>query len=130
MCSVLVVEDYAPMAHGLERLLLRTGFDVTVTEDGEQAFAHLQANANHNLILLDLMLPRLSGWHLLDAIVQHERWRRIPVVVLTSAPAALASGACAFLRKPATSEEILAAVVRHCACTRVARDSTPPCRIR
>lgn len=61
--------------------------------DGEEALAFLRREGNHaaaprpDLILLDLNLPRKDGRQVLTEIKAHERWKRIPVVVLTTSQA-------------------------------------------
>jgi CheY-like chemotaxis protein len=120
MNHILIVEDDVRVADGLSRLLLKNSYSITVVPDGRGALEVLDQATDESmvgLVLLDLMLPRVSGWQVLDAILLNERWRHVPVVVLTSAPAPVAPGAAAVMRKPVSGEEVLAAVRRYCLAT-------------
>ncbi len=88
---VLLVEDYPDDARLISRAFRKLDLDAPVHRvvDGEQAVAALsEAAANSGsmpiLVLLDLKLPRRSGFEVLEWMKQHELIRRIPVVVLTS----------------------------------------------
>lgn len=63
--KVLVVEDEKPMAHALELKLSKADFEVVVASDGEEAINCLQ-NGGFDLILLDIMLPKLDGFGVLE----------------------------------------------------------------
>ncbi len=65
--------------HGLER----AGYIVIVTHDGEEALA-LAESARPDLILLDLILPKINGFEVLERLKQSEELQSIPVIVLTS----------------------------------------------
>jgi CheY-like chemotaxis protein len=89
--DVLLVEDDADEADLMVKALRQCTLNprVTVVEDGEEAtdFLHRQgafSDANRpDLILLDLHLPRKGGHEVLAEIKNHERLRRIPVIILT-----------------------------------------------
>ena len=69
----------------LQRTLEREGWYVITAVDGIEATEHLaRAPRVPDLILLDLMMPRLDGFGVLDAIRNNPLWARIPVVVLTA----------------------------------------------
>lgn len=77
---ILVVEDERPMAKALELKLTSAGFMVTVAFDGGEALAHLAKS--YDLILLDLVMPRVDGFTVLE-----ERKRQnntTPVIVLSN----------------------------------------------
>jgi CheY-like chemotaxis protein len=57
-------------------------WEVTEAADGIEALARL-ATDHPDLILLDLMLPQMNGYEVIEAIRQHKQWRTIPVVVIT-----------------------------------------------
>jgi CheY-like chemotaxis protein len=106
---VLVVEDDEAERMALARLMRDEGFDVILAEDGEQALLVLEHQATPDLILLDLMMPRVTGWQVLQALERTPRLADIPVIVLTAfaARGGLPAG-CRVLHKPLDREVLLA----------------------
>ena len=81
---VLVVEDDAA-ARGLIRLTIeKMGLAVAEAANGRQALVWLGDHPPPAMILLDLMMPELDGFEVLDALAAHEEWRDIPVIVVTA----------------------------------------------
>ncbi len=79
--QVLVVEDEDSMRAGLEYALAREGYQVALARDGDEALRRIEA-ASFDLVLLDLMLPRRSGFEVLKRL--REAGREVPVIVLTA----------------------------------------------
>jgi two-component system alkaline phosphatase synthesis response regulator PhoP len=83
MTRVLVVDDDAPI-----RLLCRVnleaeGMEVIEAEDGAEGIE--KARSSHpDVVLLDVMLPRLDGWHVAEALLEDPATGRIPIVFLTA----------------------------------------------
>jgi DNA-binding response OmpR family regulator len=108
---VLVIEDYKPMAMALKRGLKEEGFAVDVAGDGLDG-KFKAAATRYDVIILDLMLPVLSGLHLL------QEWRKqgmnAPVLILTARGnmedrvQGLNLGADDYMLKPFQMEELLA----------------------
>jgi CheY-like chemotaxis protein len=67
----------------MQRLLEREGWEVRAAADGREALETL-ATQSPQLILLDLMMPRVNGFDLIRELQKHERWRTIPVIVVTA----------------------------------------------
>lgn len=67
--KILVAEDEAPMAKALELKLQHAGFSVTTVFDGEEAVKALNAD-NFDLVLLDLVMPKLDGFGVLEHMKQ------------------------------------------------------------
>ena len=65
--KVLIVDDDAPIRKLLERVALRAGFDVDTAKDGLQALEKLQSR-QYAIAIIDLMMPRLSGYDLVQKI--------------------------------------------------------------
>ena len=91
------------MRVAIERVLVRAGHQVAAVSDGQQAIQIATGNVPE-LILLDMMLPKLSGLEVLEALKQNPRTQHIPVVVLTSLSQKneaklLQAGAAAYLMK-------------------------------
>jgi two-component system response regulator MtrA len=81
MARILVVEDNADLAAGIDYNLRLEGYDVCVEEDGQAALDRAAAWPP-DLVLLDLTLPGLDGYQVLQALRQ--RQRRVPVIILTA----------------------------------------------
>jgi DNA-binding response OmpR family regulator len=108
---VLVIEDYKPMAAALKRGLAEEGYAVDAAADGLEG-RHKAAATKYDVIILDLMLPKISGLQLL------KEWRRqgmeMPVLILTARGdmedrvQGLNLGADDYMVKPFQMEELLA----------------------
>jgi len=81
MRRVLVVEDNADLAFGLRNNLEIEGYLVEVAADGEEALRSAAAS-EPDVVILDLMLPRLSGFHVLKEL--RRTGSRVPVLILTA----------------------------------------------
>jgi CheY-like chemotaxis protein len=81
--GVLVVDDDDTMRAGLRRALNEEGWQVTEAENGRVALARL-AESRPDVIVVDLMMPEMDGFELLDALRSNGGWREIPVLVLTA----------------------------------------------
>jgi signal transduction histidine kinase/CheY-like chemotaxis protein len=114
---VLVVED-EPENQSLIRLVVEDllGGKATVCEDGERAL-HEAMDQPPALVLLDLMLPRLSGWEVARRLRQSPRTRDVPIVAVSALArtqereAAVHAGCDAYLSKPFTPEEMARVIV-------------------
>jgi DNA-binding response OmpR family regulator len=115
---VLVVEDNEHAAYLLRTLLEHAGYAVVVSPDGRDALAKLDSMAPVDLVVLDLMLPYVSGYQVLIEARRHPQWQHVPIVVVTArtlemdAVRALETGANDFVRKPFLPEELIARVRR------------------
>ena len=101
--KVLVVEDSKFLRIATERILSRAGYQVIGAADGEQALQIAQ-NELPDIILLDMLLPKLSGQDVLKALKANPATMHIPVIILTSmsqknAEKLLSEGAAAYFEK-------------------------------
>ncbi|WP_202318752.1 response regulator [Archaeoglobus neptunius] len=111
---ILLVEDNPDDIFMIKRAFEKAGIvnPVDVVEDGERAIEYLNSYSPV-LILLDLKLPRISGFEVLEWIKTREKLRRIPVVVLTSSRngrdvnRAYDLGANSYIVKPVRFEDLL-----------------------
>lgn len=110
---VLVVEDDHDSQVELMELLSGEGYTVLTTSNGQEALDVLGQIRPH-LILLDLMMPILSGWEVLAAMSAEPMLGDIPVVVISAYAAHAPAGVACTLRKPICIESVLSAVRRHC----------------
>jgi len=110
--SILLVEDEVSMRELMRRALEASGYIVVDTHDGAQVL-ELTLGLLPNLVILDVNLPHVSGWSLLQQLKANELTQAIPVIVYTASAdrqQAMQLGAAAFIRKPASPEDILRTV--------------------
>jgi CheY-like chemotaxis protein len=81
--KILLIEDDRFLRKAAEVRLRRSGYAVITAADGEEALATVEA-ASPDLILLDLIMPKLQGFEVLRRLKANEATRNIPVVVLTN----------------------------------------------
>ncbi len=82
---VLVVEDDDHARDMLQRTVARQGLTVDAVSDGSLAIDYLGEHEAPDLILLDLMMPHMDGFEVLERMRAHDDWSAIPVVVVTAA---------------------------------------------
>jgi CheY-like chemotaxis protein len=111
---ILVVEDDRDTLSGLFMLLTHAGFTVLTAEHGAQAVDLLAHGIRPRVILLDLMMPKVTGWDVLKHLQTDPDLRGIPVVVMTAAPETSRPviGADVVLRKPIEPDKLIAEVAR------------------
>lgn len=112
---VLLIEDEPNIAEAMRFLLARDGWQVDVQSEGHAALACLSAGPP-DLVILDLMLPGLSGLEILTAIRAAPATASLPVIMLTAKgqgrdrDAAIRAGVSHFMTKPFANAELLAQV--------------------
>lgn len=112
--TVLIVDDTA--INRRVAMFALTGCTVFEASDGDEALKMLEQHDDIDVILLDIMMPRISGYEVCRYIKNHPRWRMIPVIMLTalndveSRVAALQAGADDFISKPFDDIELRARV--------------------
>jgi two-component system phosphate regulon response regulator PhoB len=115
---VLVVEDNEQASYLMRCLLEHAGFEVNTSPDGHDAIAKLTSMEPVDLMILDLMLPYVSGYQVLIEARKNARWRDVPIIVVTArtlemdAVRALETGANDFIRKPFRPDELIARIRR------------------
>lgn len=80
---ILLVEDDKLLRRACEKSLRQQGFNVSTAVDGEEALRAIQAEPP-DLILFDILMPKLTGTEVLRALKSDERTRAIPVLILTN----------------------------------------------
>lgn len=114
----LVVEDNEHVAYMLEFILRRAGYEVTAVHTGRDAKAAIENLEPVDVVLLDLMLPYVSGYQLISDIRDAPAWQHVPIVVLSGKVLeqdivrALDQGANDYVTKPFRPEELLARLRR------------------
>lgn len=80
---ILIVDDDEAIRRLLFTILRKRGLAVDTARDGAEALEQLQ-RCNYTLLLLDLMMPRVSGWQVLEMLAKRDRPNRPVVIVLTA----------------------------------------------
>jgi len=112
MTRILIVEDEASFSEALAFLLTKEGFETAVAEDGRQAINMFNADGA-DLILLDLMIPEVSGVEVCRTIRTQSQ---VPIIMLTAKDAeidkvvGLELGADDYVTKPYSSRELIARI--------------------
>jgi CheY-like chemotaxis protein len=113
--TILVVEDNDVTRAGVTVLLQRAGYDVATARDGQQALDYLRSK-RPTLILLDMLLPVLDGWHFLTELQNWSKPLNTPIIITTgtclSREWAREHGCAGFIRKPIELEALLAEIQR------------------
>lgn len=116
--KILIVEDDYVLGEALSLALAAEGYMVAIAVNGQEALERLRGPERPHLILLDLMLPAMSGWQLRDQLRQDPALASIPVVVCSAAAdleeKANTLGAAGYLQKPIETSELLRAIRGHC----------------
>jgi CheY-like chemotaxis protein len=125
--KVLIVEDNDDTREMMAELLCFAGYRVEEARNGLEAYQMLcSCDEQPGLVLLDLMMPVMSGPELVDALAADPKLRALPIVVVSAAMETISTGAVRrALRKPVTCEQLLQ-VVDECCATNDASAPIPP----
>lgn len=110
--NVLVVDDDPAVRRVLVQALQLEGYKVSTADDGEQALAVLEAN-HPDLVVLDVMMPKISGFEVLQRIRDTDSTSNLPVILLTAKSATedvwegWRRGVDYYMTKPFDVEELL-----------------------
>lgn len=112
MAKVLVVDDEPNIVLSLEFLMQQAGFEVETAEDGATALTKVKA-APPDLILLDISLPGISGFDVLEQLRQEPLYAKLPIIMLTAhgreveKEKGLALGADDYVTKPFSTQALV-----------------------
>ena len=115
---ILVADDEPHIGRIIKMKLEQGPFRVSVVYDGEEALAFINNGDPVDLVLLDLMMPKLSGLDVLRQVREQARFKNLPCIILTAGGDAkherdaLALGATQFLTKPFSPKKLYALVAR------------------
>ena len=116
--KILVADDDQALSRTLSWILKENGYDVLTVPGGEHLFEHLEAEP-FDLLLLDIMMPKVDGLQLLQKVKSDPRYKDLPVLMISSMPPeeatvrSLGLGAADFIPKPFRVRELLARVKAH-----------------
>lgn len=119
MHSILIADDDEEMRE-LLTFKLQGGYEVTAVSDGEECWNFLVTNSDTlpDLMVLDVMMPGLNGYRILDRMQNDDRFDEVDVIMLTSRGKeddivrALESGATDYMTKPFSANELIARIKR------------------
>ncbi|TFG35294.1 MAG: response regulator [Parcubacteria group bacterium] len=110
MKKILFIEDESALQKAMGKILEKAGYDIISALNGEEGLRLAQAK-NPDLIVLDLVLPKLHGFEVLKELKEDKKTQNIPVIILTNLEAtqdvekAIKMGATAYLVKSSYSLE-------------------------
>lgn len=81
---IMVVEDDIFISDIYDVKLKDAGYDVIMANNGREAIDKLESGVHPDLILLDIVMPYMDGFDVLEAINRREEWKGIPIVLLTN----------------------------------------------
>ena len=115
--KVLIVDDEENIVISMEFLVKQAGYALQIARDGEEALARVTSFAP-DLILLDVMMPKINGFEVCRRIRENPAWQEIKIIMLTAkgreveVTKGLALGANAYIIKPFSTKELMAEVKR------------------
>ncbi len=114
---ILIIDDEPNIVISLEFLMKREGFEVAVAGDGESALRAM-TERRPDLVILDVMIPRLNGFEVCQRIRAEPAYRGVRVLMLTAkgreteTKKGLELGADAYMTKPFSTRELVAEIRR------------------
>ena len=115
--KILIADDEPNIVVSLEFLMRQKGYEVKVATNGEDALAAVGEFAP-DLILLDVMMPRLSGYDVCQKVRENPAWSGIRIIMLSAkgrdveVNKGLAVGADAYVTKPFSTKDLIEQVAR------------------
>jgi CheY-like chemotaxis protein len=110
--TILIVDDDADIREGLRELLEFEGYAVLTAANGREALDVIARSGAPSLVLLDLMMPIMSGWEFVAAV--NSDGPSLPICIISAFTDRTPPQACAALRKPIEIEHLLRIVEQHC----------------
>ncbi len=115
---VMLVDDSAVLRKITVFNLKKSGYDVIEATNGEEALEKLKEGIKPDLMLLDIMMPKMDGFTVLKKLKENDEWKDIPVIVLTAKGGeddertALSLGATQVMTKPFSPVQLVQEVRR------------------
>ena len=112
---ILVADDEPSIVAALEYLLQQGGYEVLIARNGDEALGLIEQRIP-DLVLLDVMMPRKSGYEICSRIRHQAEWRHIKVIMLSAkgrdaeVNKGLAIGADLYVTKPFSTRELMAKI--------------------
>lgn len=114
--EILIIEDDKDIRETLAELLHSEGYSVRLAEDGQKALQSLETGVKPDLILVDLMMPKMSGKEFIQQARSALRLKNIPIIVMSALSNTEAWGheldVSGILKKPLSIEELFLMINR------------------
>lgn len=81
--EILIVDDDPPIRNLVRQVFKRIGFEAREARDGAEAVSMIETGLPR-MMVLDLMMPRMNGWEVIDVLRETGKMEQIPVIVLTA----------------------------------------------
>ena len=113
--KVLIADDEPNIVTSLEYLMQKKGFEVKIASNGDEALALVESFLP-DVVLLDVMMPRKSGYEVCQQIRERPDWQHIKVVMLSAkgreaeVNKGLSLGADSYVTKPFSNQELIAKI--------------------
>jgi DNA-binding response OmpR family regulator len=113
--KVLIADDEPNIVTSLEYLMQKSGYEVKIARTGDEALALVESFLP-DLVLLDVMMPRKSGYEVCQQIRERPDWQHIKVVMLSAkgreaeVNKGLSLGADTYVTKPFSNQELIAKI--------------------
>jgi CheY-like chemotaxis protein len=111
---ILVVDDDPELRETLQDILEMEGWPVRLASNGREALEVLRELGRPCLILLDMMMPVMTGEEFLEHVRQDPVLHSYPVIICSATSRSTLPGARSIIRKPFMAEDLLAQVAAHC----------------
>ncbi len=115
MTKILIVEDDPTTVQLIEFLLKKNNFEVLIAYNGEEAL-QIARKEKSDLILMDVMMPKMDGIEAIEKLKKDENTRDIPIIILSAlgqemdVMRGLQAGASSYIVKPFSPQELLAEI--------------------
>jgi DNA-binding response OmpR family regulator len=113
--KILIADDEPSIVTAVEFLLRREGFEVEIARDGAEALERIESSLP-DLVVLDVMMPRKSGYEVCRCIRERDEWRHIKVVMLSAkgrdaeVAKGMTTGADAYVTKPFSTRDLMSRI--------------------
>lgn len=113
--KVLIVDDELNIVTALQFLLQKSGYEVMAAQNGDEALQRVESFAP-DLVLLDVMMPRISGYEVCRRMRERADWRHIKIIMLTAKgrdvemSKGLSIGADLYITKPFSTQDLVARI--------------------
>ncbi len=110
--KVLIVDDEVNIVTALEFLLQKSGYEVMAAQNGDEALKRVESFAP-DLVLLDVMMPRISGYEVCRRMRERPEWRHIKIIMLSAkgreaeVSKGVSLGADLYVTKPFSNNELV-----------------------
>ena len=114
MKKIIIIDDEEDQLFTIKKTLeyAKQDFEIITFNSGNNCLQYLKNQDNPDLILLDIMMPEMTGWELYDKIKENNKWRDIPIIFLTARTDETAENAGKFfgedyIEKPFDADDLI-----------------------